>query len=155
MSVHHRRCQQNKARESRRQSETLHVPLPLHDKDVAPKDMEACSDNLSDHRNPSTLHTIQEALRHIIHAKHVYTEQVVHDVSVRMLNNGFFLPEQRQNLPREEQDRGERDEEDGVDDTGSVKVFAAKDKLICTVSMGHECFQSTVHAHYNIEREAL
>ena len=102
MSVQNRRCQHDKARKGQREAKTLQAPLPLHDKDMAPEDMEASSDNLSDHRHPGALHAVHKALRHIILAEHVDSKQVSHDVGARVLYDGLVLSEQSQNLPRED-----------------------------------------------------
>ena len=91
----------------------------------------------------------------VVHGHQVDGEKVVEDVDRRMLNDFLLLAQEAENGLGEDQDAHQWQKDNCVDQACSVKVDPTEPDLVSTRCLGYQCLQGPVHAHYNVEGQAL
>ena len=117
--------------------------------------MDECGSDLGNHWYPCRLHAVQESLGEVKHAQKVNTGQVHKNVLPCILTDFLILADRAQYRLSKEEEYEKRDEDDRVDDSGTIKVHSAEVHLTSYISLSNEGLHGSIHANYYVKHQAF
>lgn len=134
---------------------TLNSKIKLENQRVRQQNVNYHSCSLHKHSYVEDIHTLEipSDCFELGHCEHPRGEG--QHIAPAKLSSFFLLPQQEQNLLCEQQDYELWDEEQSLDDPGSVQISPAQVVLLVPKGLGDERVQGPVHAHADGEADDI